>query len=86
MLDGTVARTCNKKTDFGAWLDSTVDNLFYPIVFLTLLFSKGKGDSILTLAVVAVIILHHTNDTISWFLHDNTILFPFVFHIMSRNI
>ena len=79
MLDGTVARMCNKETEFGAWLDGTVDNLFYPIVFIALLFSKGQGDSLLTLAVLLVLVLHHTNDRVGEFLHDNTILLPFVF-------
>jgi len=84
MLDGSVARKCDKITKFGGWLDQTVDNIFYPLVFLTVLYVNGKLKSILGIILFVIMYLYYHVPFIGNLIHDNSILLPFAFHLFKN--
>jgi phosphatidylglycerophosphate synthase len=83
MLDGTVARKCDKITKFGGWLDQTIDNIFYPLVFLAVLYVNGKLKSLLGIILFIIMYLYYHVPFIGDLIHDNTIILPFVFHVLK---
>ena len=83
MLDGSVARKCDKITKFGGWLDQTMDNIFYPVIFFTLLYVNGKLKSILGIILFIIMYLYYHVPFIGDFVHDNSIIIPFVFHLFK---
>lgn len=83
MLDGSVARKCDKITKFGGWLDQTMDNIFYPLAFLTVLYVNGKMKSILGIILFIIMYLYYHVPFVGDLIHDNSIVIPFAFHLFK---
>lgn len=82
MLDGCVARSCNKQTQFGGWLDCFIDDLFYPALIYTTLYSRNRIETYYTLIATCILYFYKANKTLNTFLHDNTILLPFLYYYL----
>lgn len=86
MLDGTIARTCNKITEFGGYLDQIVDDIFYPCALIAILITYDRFDIFHVTAVGLLFIMYKKSKVVYEFLHDNSILLPFVYILLIKYI
>lgn len=84
MLDGTIARTCNKVSDLGGYLDGIIDDVFYPSALIAILIAYDKLDVFHVTAVGILFLMYKKSKFVYEILHDNSILLPFAYSFLIK--
>jgi phosphatidylglycerophosphate synthase len=92
-LDGSVARNCNKLSDFGHKLDQYGDVIFNTSFFFTLLYILyNKSDINKYIGIIIILLLYLLNNIIEydWIYGDNIIIYTgllmYIFKIFNNSI
>lgn len=84
MLDGTIARECNKMTEFGGYLDMIIDDVFYPAALIAILSTYDKLDLFHITLVGILFVLYKKSKFVYEIMHDNSILLPFAYSFLIK--